>query len=147
MKRKDPNQYPSGWNAQRVQKIAEYYDSQTDDEIAAEFEAFHRRADELRRQNLPEEEIDKILTEEADELSSIGTPKQRHKRLTTFELSPDWLEKAKQLAAAHQFSDYRHWIAQIVKERLQLEHQLYQSLQKETKRNQGTKRRISRARA
>lgn len=36
---KDPNEYPPGWDAKRVQDIIEYYESQTEEEAAAEYEA------------------------------------------------------------------------------------------------------------
>jgi hypothetical protein len=31
--------YPRGWNEARVQRVLEYYESQTDEEVAAEIEA------------------------------------------------------------------------------------------------------------
>ena len=31
--------YPRGWNKTRVQRVLDYYESQTDDEVAAEIEA------------------------------------------------------------------------------------------------------------
>ena len=33
------NKYPSGWNEARIRKVIEYYDSQTQEEEAAEIEA------------------------------------------------------------------------------------------------------------
>ena len=42
---KDPNVYPPGWDAKRVQEVIEYYDSMTDDELAAEIEAAYPDAD------------------------------------------------------------------------------------------------------
>jgi hypothetical protein len=36
---KDPSPYPKGWNRQRVQKVIDYYDDQSDDEAIAEAEA------------------------------------------------------------------------------------------------------------
>lgn len=36
---KDPNVYPPGWDAKQVQEVIEYYDSMTDDDLAAEIEA------------------------------------------------------------------------------------------------------------
>ena len=36
---KDPNVYPPGWDAQRVQEVIDYYDSMSDDDLAAEIEA------------------------------------------------------------------------------------------------------------
>ena len=35
----DPNVYPPGWDAERVRKVIDYYDSLTDEEWAAEDEA------------------------------------------------------------------------------------------------------------
>lgn len=35
----DPNVYPPGWDASRVQKVINYYDSMTDDDLAAEISA------------------------------------------------------------------------------------------------------------
>lgn len=36
---KDPNRYPAGWDAERVKRVREYYESQTDDEAVREDEA------------------------------------------------------------------------------------------------------------
>lgn len=39
-KKKPAKQYlPKGWNQERVQKVIDYYDNQTDEEGAAEYEA------------------------------------------------------------------------------------------------------------
>ena len=37
--RKKKQQYPPGWDEERVRKLAEYYDNQTDEEAVAEIEA------------------------------------------------------------------------------------------------------------
>jgi hypothetical protein len=144
MKRKTLNQFPPGWDERRVRKIIEHYDNQTDEEAAAELEAFSRRADELRRQKYTEEEIDKILEQEADELSKTGEPKRLKRQVTTLQLPPLWLEKAKYLATLHNFSDYRDWIGQIVKERLRLEESLIRGLKKNAANGNNKKRRSSR---
>jgi hypothetical protein len=143
MRSKDPNKYPPGLNAQRVREIIDHYDNQTDEEAAAELEAFTRRVDELRRQKFTEEEIDRILTKEANELSEWGKPKRIKKHVTSFELPPMWLEKAKHLAALHNFSDYRDWIGQIVKERLRLEESLIRGLKKNAANGNNKKRRVA----
>ncbi len=36
---KDPNQYPPGWNSERVRRLIQHYESQTDEEAIAEDEA------------------------------------------------------------------------------------------------------------
>jgi hypothetical protein len=35
----DPNKYPQGWDAERVKKVIEHYDSMTDEELADEDDA------------------------------------------------------------------------------------------------------------
>jgi hypothetical protein len=37
-KRKDPNVYPPGWNYERVKAIADFYDSQKDEDVLKELE-------------------------------------------------------------------------------------------------------------
>ena len=39
MTKKKKQQYPVGWDEERVRKLAEHYDNQTDDEAVAEIEA------------------------------------------------------------------------------------------------------------
>ena len=36
---KDPNKYPPGWDDERVQRLIQHYDSQSDEEAIAEDEA------------------------------------------------------------------------------------------------------------
>jgi hypothetical protein len=141
MKRKNLNKFPPGLDEKKVRQIIDHYDNQTEDEFIAELEAFDRRANELRRQKYTEEEIDKILEQEADELSKAGNPKRRRKQIAALNLSVVWLEKAKFLATLHNFSDYRDWIGQIVKERLRLEESLIRGLQKKTANGNSKKQR------
>jgi hypothetical protein len=140
MKRKNLNKFPPGLDEQKVRKIIEHYDNQTEEEFIAELEAFDRRANELRRQKYTEEEIDKILEQEADELCKAGEPKRLKRQVTTLQLPPIWLEKAKYLATLHNFSDYRDWIGQIVKERLRLEESLIRGLKKKAANGKNKKR-------
>ncbi|HYV39972.1 MAG TPA: hypothetical protein VE988_30080 [Gemmataceae bacterium] len=44
MKTKKKQKYPAGWNEERVRKLAEYYDGQSEDEQTAEHEAAQRAA-------------------------------------------------------------------------------------------------------
>lgn len=129
---------------QKLQEIVEHYDNQTDDEAAAEDDAFRRSANTLRRQKRTEREIDRILTHEADELVKVGEPKPRRRQAMTLTLTLSWVEKAKFLAMVHNFSDYRDWITHIVKERLELEDKLYQKSQKDAKRKSHSKAKLSR---
>ena len=36
---KDPNRYPPGWDSERVRRLIQHYDAQTDEEAIAEDEA------------------------------------------------------------------------------------------------------------
>jgi hypothetical protein len=42
MTRKKKQKYPAGWDEERVRKLAEHYDNQTEDEQVAEHEAAFR---------------------------------------------------------------------------------------------------------
>jgi hypothetical protein len=42
---KRENQFPPGWDEQRVRKVLEYYENQSDEEAAAEHEAALSRPD------------------------------------------------------------------------------------------------------
>ena len=49
-----PQKYPRGWNEARVQRVLEFYESQTDEEVADEIEAgFERTTMEVRRALVP----------------------------------------------------------------------------------------------
>jgi tRNA1(Val) A37 N6-methylase TrmN6 len=39
MPKKNKQPYPAGWNEERIRKLAEHYDNQTEDEQVAEHEA------------------------------------------------------------------------------------------------------------
>ncbi len=43
---KDPNKYPSGWDAHRVKKLLQYYENQSDDEAVEEDETAFSSSDE-----------------------------------------------------------------------------------------------------
>lgn len=42
MNKKKKQKYPAGWDEQRIRKLAEHYDNQTEDEQVAEHEAAMR---------------------------------------------------------------------------------------------------------
>lgn len=129
MKTKRKNQFPPGWDERRVREILDHYENQTDEEAAAEDEAFRRRTEELRRQKLSEAEIEATLAREANELARAGEPKSLKRQTVSLSLPNKWHERAKALAAAHRFPDYRDWLEVIVTERLALEDNLLRSLQ------------------
>lgn len=60
MKKKTKQQYPVGWNEERVRKLAEHYDNQTDDEAVAEIEAA-LTAENQTMMSVPTELVPEIL--------------------------------------------------------------------------------------
>jgi hypothetical protein len=68
MKRKDPNDYPLGWDAERVSEVAEYYDHQSDDEAAAEHEAALSRSGVLQHIARSRRDIEEGRTLSSDEV-------------------------------------------------------------------------------
>ncbi|MEK7729823.1 MAG: hypothetical protein AAB354_15555 [candidate division KSB1 bacterium] len=144
MKTRTKNQFPPGWDERRVREVLDHYENQTDEEAAAEDEAFRRREKELRRQNLPEAEIEAVLVREANEFARAGEPKSLKRRTVSLSLPNKWHERAKALAAVHRFSDYRNWLEHIVTERLALEDNLLRSLRNGIKNRNGDKRESTR---
>ena len=41
-KRRDPNRYPKGWDAQSIQGLIDHYENQSEDEAVAEHESAYR---------------------------------------------------------------------------------------------------------
>ncbi|MDB5301796.1 MAG: hypothetical protein JWO87_3459 [Phycisphaerales bacterium] len=41
--KKDPNQYPKGWNRKKVRDVIDYYENQTEEDAIAEAEAAYRK--------------------------------------------------------------------------------------------------------
>lgn len=50
---------PAGWDEERVKRVLEYYESQTDEDAAAEHDAAHE-ADEKTLVDVPAELLDEV---------------------------------------------------------------------------------------
>ena len=74
------------------------------------------------KKRLTEEEIDRIIINEADDKTKWGKPITVKPVLIRF--SPSIIEKAKHLAKLHRASDYQVWLKRIVEERIRLEEEL-----------------------
>ena len=74
------------------------------------------------KKRLTEEEIDRIIINEADDKTKRGKPITVKPVLIRF--SPSIIEKAKHLAKLHRASDYQVWLKRIVEERIRLEEEL-----------------------
>jgi len=74
------------------------------------------------KKRLTEEEIDRIIINEADDKTKWRKPITVKPVLIRF--SPSIIEKAKHLAKLHRASDYQVWLKRIVEERIRLEEEL-----------------------
>lgn len=77
------NEYPPGWDEERVQKVIEYYENQTEDEAVAEDEAAFRHElttnVEVPSQLVPF--VNKLISNHVvdDQEQQIGTKNQSHR--------------------------------------------------------------------
>ncbi len=74
------------------------------------------------QKKLTEKEIDKIVIEEADDMSKWEKPMTVIPNSIRF--SPLIIKKAKYLAKLHNASSYQIWVKQVVEERIELEEKL-----------------------
>ncbi len=84
-----------------------------------------------QQKKLTEEEIDKIVIVEADDMSKWEKPITVIPSSIRF--SPSIIEKAKYLAKLHNARGYQTWLKQIVEERIELEEKLLSDFERELK--------------
>ncbi len=78
---------------------------------------------------LTDEQIDEMVIKEADDLSKWVTPiKVRAPQAISLRLSPELIQKIKFLATLHKTDNYQNWLEKIIKERIQLEGELLDSI-------------------
>ena len=78
---------------------------------------------------LSEKEIDEIVIKEADDLTKWEKPiAVKMRRAISLQLSPELVQKAKFLAETHKAENYREWLENIIRERIELEEDLLQTL-------------------
>ncbi len=80
---------------------------------------------------LTEEEIDKLVTAEADDMTKWEKPIAV--RPTSIRFSSSIIEKAKYLAKLHKARGYQTWLKQIVEERIKQEEKLLSDFKREVK--------------
>lgn len=83
------------------------------------------------KRKMTEEDIDKIVISEADDMSKWEKPITV--KPTSIRFSPAIIEKAKYLARLHKTRGYQTWLKQIVEERIELEERLLSDLRRELK--------------
>ncbi len=86
-------------------------------------------ADMTKRKNMTEEEIDKIVISEADDMNKWDKPVTV--KPTSIRFSPAIIEKAKYLAKLHRARGYQTWLKQIVEERIKQEEKLLSDFKRE----------------
>ncbi len=84
-----------------------------------------------KKKKQTEEEIDKIVIAEADDMSKWEKPITVIPAAIRF--SPAVIEKAKYLAKLHNARSYQIWLKQIVEERIKLEEKLLSDFKRELK--------------
>ena len=85
----------------------------------------------MKQKKLTEEEIDKIVISEADDMSKWEKPISV--KPTSIRFSSEIIEKAKYLARLHKTRGYQTWLKQIVEERIDLEEKLLSDFKRERK--------------
>ncbi|MBI4707660.1 MAG: hypothetical protein HY761_07025 [Candidatus Omnitrophica bacterium] len=82
-----------------------------------------------QKRRLTEEEIDRLVVTEANDMSKWGKPIAV--KPTSIRFSPPIIEKAKYFAKLHKTRGYRTWLNQIVEERIKLEEKLLSDFKRE----------------
>ena len=78
---------------------------------------------------LTNEQIDEIVTIESDDLSKWEEPIEvKAPQAILLRLSPELIQKIKFLATIHKTDNYQNWLEKIIKERIQLEGELLDSI-------------------
>ena len=88
-------------------------------------------ADMKHKKKLTEEEIDKLVIVEADDMTRWEKPITV--KPTSIRFSPSIIEKAKHLAKLHKARGYQTWLKQIVEERIEQEEKLLSDFKRELK--------------
>ena len=75
-----------------------------------------------KRKKLPEEEIDRVVVDQADDPAAWSKPLRARKRKATALSIPEALaERAAFIARLHRASGLEDWLARIIRERVELE--------------------------
>jgi len=81
---------------------------------------------------LTNEQIDEIVTKESDDLSKWEEPIEvKAPQAILLRLSPELIQKIKFLATIHKTDNYQNWLEKIIKERIQLEDELLDSIKED----------------
>ncbi len=83
------------------------------------------------KKRLTEEEIDRLIIAEADDMTKWGKPIAV--KPTSIRFSPLIIEKAKYLAKLHKARGYQTWLKQVVEERIKQEEKLLLDFKREFK--------------
>lgn len=83
------------------------------------------------KKRLTEEEIDRLIIAEADNMTKWEKPIAV--KPTSIRFSPSIIEKAKYLAKLHKARGYQTWLKQVVEERIKQEEKLLLDFKREFK--------------
>lgn len=82
-----------------------------------------------KSKKLTDEQIDEMVIKEADDLSKWDEPiKVKAPQAISLRLSAELIQKIKFMATIHKTDTYQNWLEKIIKERIQLEDELLDSI-------------------
>jgi hypothetical protein len=85
-----------------------------------------------RKRELSEEQVDEMVTTQADDDSAWGRPiKVRRSSATAVELPSDLAARAAFFARLHRMSGLEDWLKRVVQERLEMEEAAFAALKRE----------------
>lgn len=92
----------------------------------------------MKKRKLTEENIDDIITKEAEDLTKWDEPTLvKSAGATSIRLSPEMVRKAKYLAKIHKFRGYQTWLKQIIEDRIRIEEEILTELRQEFSKDTG----------
>jgi len=84
------------------------------------------------RKHLTEDEIDQLVTDQADDESAWEPPAQvNRKDLVTLSISAELAARVKFLAHLHRTHNVEEWLTNIIKERVELEEAAFQGAKRD----------------
>ena len=83
----------------------------------------------MKKRELTEQEIDEIVTSEANDISKWEEPVSvKPSGTASIRLSPDTIKKAKYFAKLHKYRGYQTWLKRIIEDRIRTEEEILKEL-------------------
>lgn len=83
----------------------------------------------MKKRELAEQEIDEIVTSEANDISKWEEPiSVKPSGAASIRLSPDTIRKAKYFAKLHKYRGYQTWLKRVIEDRIRTEEEILKDL-------------------